>query len=86
MAATHPDFSKLAARIAIDNLHKNTSSDFAEVVEKLHSYVDAQGREAPLIHDDVYKFVMENRAVLNAAIKYHRDFDYDYFAFKTLER
>lgn len=86
MAATHPDFSKLAARIAIDNLHKNTSSDFAEVVEKLYSYVDVQGRPAPLIHEDVYKFVMENRGVLNAAIKYRRDFDYDYFAFKTLER
>ncbi|KAL8439857.1 hypothetical protein Efla_004383 [Eimeria flavescens] len=86
MAATHPDFSKLAARIAIDNLHKNTSSDFAEVVDKLHSYVDAHGREAPLIHDDVYNFVMENRGTLNAAIKYQRDFDYDYFAFKTLER
>ncbi|KAL8427708.1 hypothetical protein ACSSS7_007582 [Eimeria intestinalis] len=86
MAASHPDFSKLAARIAIDNLHKNTSSDFAEVVEKLHSYVDAHGRDAPLIHDDVYKFVMENRTTLNAAINYQRDFDYDYFAFKTLER
>ncbi|XP_022587945.2 ribonucleoside-diphosphate reductase large subunit [Cyclospora cayetanensis] len=86
MAATHPDFSKLAARIAIDNLHKNTSADFAEVVEQLHSYMDNQGREAPLIHKDVYEFVMQNRASLNAAIKYHRDFDYDYFAFKTLER
>lgn len=86
MAATHPDFSKLAARIAIDNLHKNTSSDFAEVVERLHSFVDDHGRKAPLIHDDVYKFVMENRSTLNATLKYQRDFDYDYFAFKTLER
>ncbi|CDJ44116.1 ribonucleoside-diphosphate reductase, large subunit, putative [Eimeria tenella] len=86
MAAHHPDFSKLAARIAIDNLHKNTSADFGEVIERLYSYVDLQGRSAPLIHEEVYAFVMQHRETLNAAIQYQRDFDYDYFAFKTLER
>ena len=86
MAAHHPDFSKLAARIAIDNLHKNTSSDFAEVIEKLYRYTDAQGRAAPLVHADVYAFVVKYKDEINKALVYDRDFDYDYFAFKTLER
>ncbi|CDI76984.1 ribonucleoside-diphosphate reductase, large subunit, putative [Eimeria acervulina] len=86
MAAHHPDFSKLAARIAIDNLHKNTSSDFAEVIDKLYRYTDAQGRAAPLVHADVYAFVVKYKDEINKALVYDRDFDYDYFAFKTLER
>lgn len=86
MAATHPDFSKLAARIAISNLHKNTERQFHEVIEALYNYVDKQGSPASLISSEVYKFVMENKKQLNAAIDYTRDFEYDYFAFKTLER
>ncbi|EZG67684.1 ribonucleoside-diphosphate reductase alpha subunit [Gregarina niphandrodes] len=86
MAATHPDFSKLAARIAVSDLHKNTEDDFAHTIHKLYYYEDNNGRSASLIGDDVYKFVRDNAVELNSMIKYSRDFDFDYFAFKTLER
>eukprot|EP01070_Trichotokara_eunicae_P003387 Trichotokara_eunicae@DN3338_c0_g1_i1.p1 len=86
MAATHPDFSKLAARISTSNLQKNSSDDFSEVISQLHFYRDAQDRSASLISGEVYEFVMENRERLNEEIQYSRDLDYDYFGFKTLER
>ena len=86
MATTHPDFSKLAARIAVSNLHKNTEPEFAHVIHKLHYYVDNNGRAAPLIARDVFEFIQKNSKELNSAIDYNRDFDFDYFAFKTLER
>ncbi|PHJ16614.1 ribonucleoside-diphosphate reductase large chain, partial [Cystoisospora suis] len=86
MAASHPDFSKLAARIAIDNLHKNTSGDFVCVMRQLNSYIDKWGRDAKLVSDEVFEFVEAHARELNAAIDYSRDFDYDYFGFKTLER
>eukprot|EP01053_Blabericola_migrator_P000674 Blabericola_migrator_1__673@NODE_1167_length_5225_cov_306_574060_g92_i2_p1_GENE_NODE_1167_length_5225_cov_306_574060_g92_i2NODE_1167_length_5225_cov_306_574060_g92_i2_p1_ORF_typecomplete_len433_score46_55Ribonuc_red_lgC/PF02867_15/2_1e54Ribonuc_red_lgN/PF00317_21/1_9e28ATPcone/PF03477_16/5_9e15_NODE_1167_length_5225_cov_306_574060_g92_i2231321 len=86
MAATHPDFSKLAARLSVSNLHKNTKDDFAAVISDLYKYTDKQGRNASLIARDVYEFVMENKDALNEMIAYERDFEFDYFAFKTLER
>jgi len=86
MAATHPDFSKLAARISVSNLHKNTSPSFADVCTQLHTFRDKQGRDAKLLADEVQEFVQAHRDRLDAAIDYARDFEYDYFAFKTLER
>jgi len=86
MAAMHPDFSKLAARISVSNLHKNTITDFSEVCSVLLNYYDEQGRPAALISKDVHDFVQENKDKLNAAIDYNRDFEYDFFGFKTLER
>lgn len=86
MAATHPDFSKLAARISVSNLHKNTEDDFAHVVHKLHYYQDKQGNHLSLISKDVFEFVQENAATFNSVIDYQRDLEFDYFAFKTLER
>jgi ribonucleoside-diphosphate reductase alpha subunit len=86
MAGYHPDFSKLAARIAISNLHKNTQEDFDKVIEQLYNCKNAIGEPAPLIALDVYNYIKENVSVLNNAINYDLDFEYDYFAFKTLER
>eukprot|EP00070_Physeter_catodon_P015657 XP_023973796.1 ribonucleoside-diphosphate reductase large subunit-like [Physeter catodon] len=86
MAATHPDFSKLAARIAVDNLHKNTTDNFFHAIEQLFTYKDKLGRDARLVSHEVYEFVKANQTALNNAIDYSRDFDYDYFGFKTLER
>ncbi|KAF7459368.1 putative ribonucleoside-diphosphate reductase, large subunit [Cryptosporidium felis] len=86
MAATHNDFSKLAARISTSNLHKNTSSDIGEVASQLYNFKDIQGNPAPLLSKDVYEFIMENRDQINSAIDFSKDFEYDYFAFKTLER
>jgi len=86
MSQKHPDFSKLAARIAVSSLHKDTSSSFSETCRLLHSFKDKQGRAAALLSDEVATFVCDNAAKLDEAIDYCRDSDYDYFGFKTLEK
>merc|ERR1711920_1174631 len=86
MSQKHPDFSILAARIAVSNLHKNTSGSFVETCRLLHDYRDRQGRAASLIAEEVWNFVLENGGELDNAMTYDRDFDYDYFGFKTLEK
>jgi len=86
MSQRHPDFSYLAARIAVSNLHKNTSDSFSETCRSLHSFTDKQGRSAKLISDEVLAFVEEHSKELDAAIDYQRDLDYDYFGFRTLEK
>jgi ribonucleotide reductase alpha subunit len=86
MSQKHPDFSTLAARIAVSNLHKNTSDSFSETSRMLHGFVDKQGRSAALLSDEVASFIEENAAELDDAVDYRRDSDYDYFGFKTLEK
>lgn len=87
MTTTHPDYAKLAARISVSNLHKNTKKSFSETMTDLYEYVNPRtGKEAPLIADDVYKVIMDNAETLDSTIIYNRDFGYDYFGFKTLER
>jgi len=86
MSQKHPDFSILAARIAVSNLHKNTSSSFSETCRIMHGYHDKQGRPAALLSDSVWEFIRDNAAKLDAAVDYKRDQDYDYFGFKTLEK
>lgn len=87
MSTKHHDYSLLASRIAVSNLHKNTTKSFSETVEILHAYVSPHTKvDAPLVSDELYNFVMENRDTIDAAVIYDRDFSYDYFGFKTLER
>ncbi|WP_271783503.1 ribonucleoside-diphosphate reductase subunit alpha [Aquimarina algiphila] len=87
MTITHPDYAKLAARISVSNLHKNTKKTFSEVVTDLYEYVNPRtGKKAPLIADDVYDVIIANKEKLDSTIIYNRDFGYDYFGFKTLER
>lgn len=86
MATTHPDFSILAARITTDNLHKNTCDDIAEVAKLLYHFKDVRGRDAALMSKEVYEFIIKHKDRLNKEIDYTRDFNYDYFGFKTLER
>jgi len=86
MSQKHHDFSTLAARIAVSNLHKSTSDSFSGTCRVLFEYVDKQGRSASLIAKDVWDFVEANADQLDAAVDYTRDFGYDYFGFKTLEK
>ena len=87
MTTRHPDFAKLAARIAISNLHKVTSKSFSNTMKRLYTYVDPKtGQNAPLISKETWKVIKEHAAELDEAILYDRDFAYDYFGFKTLER
>ncbi|MFM7193540.1 MAG: ribonucleoside-diphosphate reductase subunit alpha [Bacteroidota bacterium] len=87
MATRHPDFSRLAARIAISNLHKLTSKSFSSTMKRLYQHVDAKtGQNAPMISKETWKVIHEHAAELDEAIIYDRDFGYDYFGYKTLER
>lgn len=87
LTTRHPDYALLASRIAISNLQKNTKKSFSETVSLLYHYTDPKtGRDAPLISEEVYLIVQEHAEKLDAAIIYDRDFGYDYFGFKTLER
>ncbi|WP_026754111.1 ribonucleoside-diphosphate reductase subunit alpha [Sediminibacter sp. Hel_I_10] len=87
LTTAHPDYAKLAARISVSNLHKNTKKTFSEVMHDLYTYVNPRtGKEAPLLSDEVYKVIMDNKEKLDSTIIYNRDFSYDYFGFKTLER
>lgn len=87
MTATHPDYARLAARISVSNLHKNTKKSFSEAMNDLYHYVNPRtGKRASLLADDVYQVIMKHAETLDANIIYNRDFGYDYFGFKTLER
>ncbi|CAM4233550.1 ribonucleoside-diphosphate reductase subunit alpha [Gillisia limnaea] len=87
MTTSHPDYAKLAARISVSNLHKNTKKNFSEVMTDLYEYVNPRtGKKAPLLADEVFKVIQENKELLDSTIIYNRDFNYDYFGFKTLER
>ncbi|KAJ1429730.1 Ribonucleotide reductase large subunit, C-terminal [Sesbania bispinosa] len=87
MTTNHPDYASLAAKIVVSNLHKNTKESFSETVKIMYNHFNERsGLKAPLIADDVYEIIMKNAALLDSEIIYDRDFDYDYFGFKTLER
>ncbi len=83
----HPDYSLLASRIAVSNLHKETKKSFSEVMEDLYRYIDPKtGLNASLVADDVYEVIQNNKELLDSSIIYDRDFRYDFFGFKTLSR
>ncbi|WPU93283.1 ribonucleoside-diphosphate reductase subunit alpha [Mucilaginibacter sabulilitoris] len=87
LTTKHPDYALLASRIAVSNLHKNTIKSFSETMRLLHEYVDPKtGKDASLIADDVWEVIEQNAELLDSTIIYDRDFGFDYFGFKTLEK
>ncbi|KAJ3069357.1 ribonucleoside reductase large subunit Cdc22, partial [Podochytrium sp. JEL0797] len=87
LTTTHPDYATLAARIAVSNLHKETTKQFSTVVQDLYSYSHPKtGLAQPMISTETYNTIMKHAETLNAAIIYDRDYSYNYFGFKTLER
>lgn len=87
LTITHPDYAILASRIAVSNLHKNTTKSFSATMRHLYDYVDkATGKKMPLIADDVMQIIEDNTELLDSTIIYDRDFEFDYFGFKTLEK
>ncbi|KKA27487.1 hypothetical protein TD95_001973 [Thielaviopsis punctulata] len=87
MTVTHPDYAILAARIAVSNLHKQTKKQWSSVVSDLYHYVNPANRKAsPMISKETYECIMRHKDELDSAIVYDRDFNYQYFGFKTLER
>lgn len=87
LTTKHPDYAQLAARIAVSNLHKNTTKSFSDTMKDLHEYVNPRtGLHSPLVADDVAEIIDKNKEMLDSTLIYDRDFSYDYFGFKTLER
>ncbi len=87
LTTKHPDYALLASRIAVSNLHKNTIKSFSETMRLLHEYIDPKtGKDASLIADDVWEVIQANAELLDSTIIYDRDFGFDYFGFKTLEK
>ncbi|MCB0790756.1 MAG: ribonucleoside-diphosphate reductase subunit alpha [Flavobacteriales bacterium] len=87
LTVKHPDYAQLASRIAVSNLHKNTKKSFSETMKDLYDYTDPKtGARASLLADDVFQIVQANAELLDSTIIYDRDFQYDFFGFKTLER
>lgn len=87
MAPNHPDYAVLAARIALSNLHKNTDKSFSRTMRKLYNYIDPKtGQKAGLISKETMEIIKKNKGQIDSAIVYDRDFNFDYFGFKTLER
>lgn len=87
LTTSHPDYAKLAARIAISNLHKTTSKSFSNTMKRLYTYIDPKtGENASLISKEAYGVIKKHAALLDSSIIYDRDFGYDYFGFRTLER
>ena len=87
MTIAHPDYAQLAARIAISNLHSNTKKSFSETMNEMFHYINPRtNQESPLLAEEVHRVIMQNAEFLDSHIIYNRDFNYDYFGFKTLER
>lgn len=87
LTVRHPDYALLASRIAISNLHKNTLKSFSETMKLLYEFVDPKtGYKAPLLASDVWAVIEKNAELLDSTIIYDRDFGYDFFGFKTLEK
>ncbi len=82
----HPDYGTLAARIAVSNHHKNTSPSFSETIQVLYDNLDIEGKRSPLISDELFDIVQKNKEKLNSYLDYSRDYNFDYFGFKTLEK
>ena len=86
MSTQHPDYSNLAARISVSNLHKQTDKTFSDVITKLYNHNDIHGNRRPIVSKEVFDVVSAHKECLDTAIIYDRDFDYDFFGYKTLER
>lgn len=86
MNIVHPDYSKLAARIAVSMLHKNTKESMKETADSLYNCTDKCGRPAPLLSEEIYKIIVDNHELIQSRLDFSRDHTYDFFGFKTLDR
>lgn len=86
-ATQHPDFSKLAARISVSNHHKLTSPSFSEIVHKFYHHKHPKtGLDAPLVSEELFRMCQVHGAEIDAKLDYERDYLFDYFGFRTMEK
>jgi ribonucleotide reductase alpha subunit len=86
MSSIHYDYATLASHITVSNHHKNTEADFATVISQLHNYMDKHGKNSPLVSKDLLDAVEANKERIAGALNFKRDYVFDYFGFKTLEK
>lgn len=87
MTTKHPDYAILAARIAVSNMHKETKKVFSDVIDDLKNYINPRTKKhSPMVSPNIYNIIKANQERLNSAIIHDRDYKYNYFGFKTLER
>jgi len=86
MSSIHYDYATLASHITVSNHHKNTEADFATVMSQLHNYTDKHGKHSPLVSKDLLDAVETNKERIAGALNFKRDYMFDYFGFKTLEK
>lgn len=87
LTTRHPDYALLASRIAVSNLHKSTRKSFSETMKRLYEYTDKKsGQSAPMLSENTHRIIQQHADLLNSTIIYDRDFAFDFFGFKTLER
>lgn len=86
MAIVHPDYTKLANRMTVQALHARTHDCIKDVSTLLYRFVDKVGRPAPLLSEKVFNIMQEHYERINSELDYSRDFEYDFFGFKTLEK
>ena len=87
LTVKHPDYALLASRIAVSNLHKNTTKSFSDTMKVLYECTDSKtGKLVPLLADDIWAIIRDNAELLDSTIIYDRDYGFDYFGFKTLEK
>jgi len=87
LTVKHPDYALLASRIAVSNLHKNTIKSFSDTMKLLFECRDSKtGKLVPLLADEIWDIIQKNAELLDSTIIYDRDYGFDYFGFKTLEK
>ena len=86
MCTKHPDYGSLASRIIVSNNHKNTLASFSDTMELLYEFKDIHDKHIPIIDPNVWSIIKKNKDFFDNLVDYNRDFEIDYFGFKTLER
>lgn len=86
MCTKHPDYGSLASRIIVSNNHKNTLASFSDTMELLYEFKDVHDKHIPIIDANVWTIIKKNKDFFDNLVDYNRDFEIDYFGFKTLER
>jgi len=85
-SSSHHYYDTIASYIAIKRLHDITPNNFMTTIQLLQDNVDKSGKRTPIISNKIYKIICNNYKKLESAIDYNRDFQFDYFGIKTLER
>ena len=87
LTVKHPDYALLASRIAVSNLHKNTIKSFSRTMRLLYDARDGKtGKAVPMLADDIWVIIRDNAELLDSTIIYDRDYGFDFFGFRTLEK